>query len=132
MHHRNTIRTCCAPSVRLRCWNFYSSLFYIPHPSLSTSDRTQKLKDARSEASKEIEQLKSNKEKEFNDFQKEVSSYASHRLFQHTAILTIVALPNLSRSRAFVLHNTQLRHSTARRIDLQLADHRRQGNRAKA
>lgn len=37
------------------------------------ADRTQKLKDARSEASKEIEQLKSKKEKEFNDFQKEVS-----------------------------------------------------------
>ncbi|ETS62283.1 hypothetical protein PaG_03359 [Moesziomyces aphidis] len=33
--------------------------------------RTQKLKDARNEASKEIEQLKANKEKEFADFQKQ-------------------------------------------------------------
>jgi len=41
------------------------------------TDRTQKLKDARNEASKEIEQLKSKKEKEFNDFTKEVSSRPS-------------------------------------------------------
>lgn len=36
-------------------------------------DRTQKLKDARSEAAKEIEELKSKQEDEFNNFKKEVS-----------------------------------------------------------
>ena len=40
---------------------------------LPPSDRTQKLKDARSEAAKEIEELKSKKEKEYESFKKEVS-----------------------------------------------------------
>lgn len=39
---------------------------------ISSSDRTQKLKDARSEAAKEIEEIKANKEKEFKAFQQEV------------------------------------------------------------
>lgn len=38
------------------------------------TDRTQKLKDARAEAAKEIEALKSSKESEFKKAQKEVSS----------------------------------------------------------
>jgi Vacuolar (H+)-ATPase G subunit len=38
-------------------------------------DRTQKLKDARSEAAKEIEELKSKQEDEFNSFKKEVRVY---------------------------------------------------------
>jgi V-type H+-transporting ATPase subunit G len=39
----------------------------------SQSDRVQKLKDARSEAAKEIEEYKKQKEAEFNAFEKEVS-----------------------------------------------------------
>lgn len=38
------------------------------------SDRTQKLKDARNEAAKEIEELKSKKDNDFQKFKKEVSS----------------------------------------------------------
>lgn len=38
-------------------------------------DRTQKLKDARSEAAKEIEELKSKQEDEFNNFKKEVRGH---------------------------------------------------------
>lgn len=41
----------------------------------SPADRTQKLKDARSEAAKEIEEIKANKEKEFKAFQQEVRSF---------------------------------------------------------
>jgi V-type H+-transporting ATPase subunit G len=37
-----------------------------------TIDRTQKVKDARSEAAKEIEAYKSQKEKEFKEFESEV------------------------------------------------------------
>lgn len=39
----------------------------------SFADRTQKLKDARSEAAKEIEELKSKKEEEFQKYKKDVS-----------------------------------------------------------
>lgn len=40
---------------------------------LTFKDRVQKLKDARSEAAKEIEQYKKQKEAEFTAFEKEVS-----------------------------------------------------------
>lgn len=39
-----------------------------------STDRTQKLKDARTEAAKEIEDIKAKREKEFQSFQKEVCS----------------------------------------------------------
>lgn len=42
-------------------------------PNIPIPDRTQKLKDARSEAAKEIEELKSSKDKEYAQFKKEVS-----------------------------------------------------------
>lgn len=48
-------------------------LFISYSPSV---DRTQKLKDARSEAAKEIDDVKSKKEKEFQSFQKEVRRWA--------------------------------------------------------
>lgn len=40
------------------------------------ADRTQKLKDARSEAAKDIEQLKADKDKEYEKFKREVSGVA--------------------------------------------------------
>jgi hypothetical protein len=46
-----------------------------PEPRLTCiADRTQKLKDARSEAAKEIEELKSKKEEEFQKYKKDVSA----------------------------------------------------------
>ena len=53
---------------------WYLSFRQSFEPRLSLLDRTQKLKDARTEAAKEIEDLKAKKEKEFQAFQKEVSS----------------------------------------------------------
>jgi len=41
-------------------------------PSLTTADRTKRVKDARSEAQKEIEEYRKNKEEEFKKFEKEV------------------------------------------------------------
>jgi len=40
--------------------------------SLTTIDRTQKVKDARSEAAKEVEAYKAQKQKEFKQFEAEV------------------------------------------------------------
>ena len=39
---------------------------------LTSSDRTKRVKDARSEAQKEIEEYKEQKENEFKEFEKEV------------------------------------------------------------
>lgn len=58
--------------------------------STATTDRTQKLKDARNEASKEIEQLKSKKEQEFKDSQKEVSLSPP---FHSNAVFTVANCP---------------------------------------
>jgi len=41
-------------------------------------DRTQKVKDARSEAQKEIEEYKKQKEAEFKKFEEEVSRNSAH------------------------------------------------------
>jgi len=45
-------------------------------------DRTQKLKDARSEAAKEIESYKAKKEEEFKQYEKEVSFHFHFHPFQ--------------------------------------------------
>lgn len=51
----------------------WSALLHA-YPILPSIDRTQKLKDARSEAAKEIEEMKSKLEADFKSFQKEVGT----------------------------------------------------------
>jgi len=48
-------------------------------PSLTTADRTKRVKDARSEAQKEIEEYRKNKEEEFKKFEKEVRHSFPHQ-----------------------------------------------------
>jgi V-type H+-transporting ATPase subunit G len=48
----------------------------VAHLSLIDLDRTQKVKDARSEAAKEVETYKTQKEKDFKQFESEVVSSA--------------------------------------------------------
>jgi hypothetical protein len=43
--------------------------------TLTTTDRVQKLKDARSEAAKEIQAYKDSKDKEFKKFESDVSGF---------------------------------------------------------
>lgn len=45
----------------------------FPELTLTATDRVQKLKDARSEAAKEIEAYKGRKDEEFKKFESEVS-----------------------------------------------------------
>lgn len=61
-------------------------MFYIPwhhdyiHPRGTKPDRVQKLKDARSEAEKEIKEYKSLKEAEFKEFERSVCREAAYIL----------------------------------------------------
>lgn len=45
----------------------------VPKPTLTLPDRTKRVKDAKSEAQKEIEEYRDQKEQEFKDFEKQVS-----------------------------------------------------------
>jgi hypothetical protein len=55
--------------------------------NLRRKDRTQKLKDARSEAAKEIEEYKRSKEEEFKAFQGAVRTNLTPLRYYHTNLL---------------------------------------------
>ena len=52
----------------------------------TTTDRTKRVKDARSEAQKEIEEYREQKENEFKDFEKQVASYFNIEMPMHTKL----------------------------------------------
>jgi V-type H+-transporting ATPase subunit G len=48
-------------------------------PTLTIQDRTKRVKDAKTEAQKEIEEYRKKKEQEYKKFESEVFHHSSHR-----------------------------------------------------
>lgn len=62
------------PAHLLDLFNSWLQAYHQEEPCLHCPDRIQKLKDARSEAAKEIEEYKASKEAEFKKFEDQVCS----------------------------------------------------------